>query len=151
MRGRLVPGSGRPPSSSARTEPTEPCTTEPRSTAMPEDPKHTRLQELLQDRKSSTKGRASRRMSICLSAELSMDLEDAEQELANAKEAAANAEKTADRRAGGKLAVDPELAKQVAAATKAVEAAEAAVDAASVIITFTALKANEYDALLKEH
>lgn len=117
---------------------------------MPEDPKHADLQALLQDRKSSTKGRASRRMAICLSTELSMDLADAEQELAEAKQAAADAEATTDRRLG-KLTIDPELTKQVTAAEKTVAAAEAKVDAASVIITFTALKASDYDVLLKDH
>jgi len=61
------------------------------------------------------------------------------------------AEVTADRRAGGKLAIDPELTKQVTAAEKAVAAAEKLVDAASVIVTFNALKAADYDDLLKEH
>lgn len=118
---------------------------------MPEDPKHARLQALLQDRKTSTKGRASRRMAICLSTELSMDFEDAEADLAAAKKAVDEAEKTADRRAGGKLAIDPALTKRVTEAEKAVAAAEAAVDAASVVITIAALKAADYDALLKEH
>jgi hypothetical protein len=118
---------------------------------MPEDPKHANLQALLQDRKSSTKGRASRRIAICLSTELSMDLEDANGELADANEAVVEAEKTADRRAGGKLAIDPELTKRVKAAEKAIADAEAAVDAASVIVTFAALKADAYDELLKQH
>lgn len=118
---------------------------------MPEEGKHEALIALLQDRKTSTKGRASRRMAICLSTELSMDLADAEQELAEAKQAVTDAEATADRRAGGKVAIDPELTKQVTAAEKTVAAAEAKVDAASVIITFTALKASDYDVLLKDH
>lgn len=118
---------------------------------MPEEDKHARLQALLQDRKTSTKGRASRRMAICLSTELSMDLEDAEADLAAAKKVVDEASKTADRRAGGKLAIDPALTKRVTEAEKAVTAAEAAVDAASVIITIAALKAADYDALLKEH
>jgi hypothetical protein len=118
---------------------------------MPEDPKHDKLKALLQDRKTSTKGRASRRIAICLSTELSMDLEDANGELAEANKAVAEAEKTADRRAGGKLAIDPELTKRVKAAEKAVADAEAAVDAASVVVTFAALKADAYDELLKNH
>jgi hypothetical protein len=118
---------------------------------MPEDPKHTALQALLQDRKTSTKGRASRQMALCLSTELSMDLADAERELAKAKQAVTDAESTADRRAGGKLAIDPELTKQVTAAEKSVAAAEVKADAASVIITLTALKAADYDVLLKDH
>ncbi|HEY2086246.1 MAG TPA: hypothetical protein VGH54_09505 [Mycobacterium sp.] len=109
------------------------------------------LLALLQDRKKSTKGRASRRMAICLSDELSMDLADAEQELAAAQQAAGEANATADVRAGGKVAVDPALAKAVKAAETAVAKAEAAADAASVIITFTALKAADYDEVLKEH
>jgi hypothetical protein len=118
---------------------------------MPDDPKHEKLKALLQDRRTSTKGRASRRIAICLSTELSMDLEDATSELDAANEAVAEAEKTADRRAGGKLAVDPTLTKAVKTAEKAVADAEAAVDAASVIVTFSALKADAYDKLLKEH
>ncbi|HEY3559663.1 MAG TPA: hypothetical protein VGL05_19475 [Kribbella sp.] len=118
---------------------------------MPEEGKHASLLQLLQDRKSSTKGRASRPMAICLDTELSMDLEDAEQELADAKAAVAEAESHADSRAGGKVAIDPELTKAVTAAEKKVAQAEAAVDAASVIVTFTALKAEDYDKLKDEH
>jgi hypothetical protein len=113
--------------------------------------KHARLQELLRDRKSSTKGRASRRMAICLSTELSMDLEDARAELAAANEAVANATANGTPRAGGRVPVDGELTKRVTAAEKAVADAEAAVDAASVTITFVALKAADYDDLLKKH
>jgi hypothetical protein len=119
---------------------------------MPEDPKHASLQALLQDRKSSTpKGRASRRLAVCLSTDLSMDFEDAEQELAAANQAVAEAEATADVRAGGRVAIDAELTKRVKAAEKAVADTEAAVDAASVVITFTALKAADYDVVHKEH
>lgn len=114
-------------------------------------PDHEALRGLLQDRKSSTKGRASRRMAVCLSAPLAMALADAESELAAAKSAAEAAEAGSDRRAGGKVAIDPALTKAVTAAEKAVAEAEAAVDAASVIITFTALKAADYDELMKEH
>lgn len=113
-------------------------------------PDHEALRALLQDRKSSTKGRASRRMAICLSAELSADLEDAERELIEAKEAADAGRKTGDSRLA-KMPGDPELDKRVEAAEKAVATAEKAADAASVIITFTALKAHEYDELLKKH
>ena len=117
---------------------------------MPEDvDKHDRLKALLQDRKSPTpKGRASRPMAICLDTELSMDLEDAERELGAAKEAAANGTET---RAGGKVTLDPDLDKRVKAAEKAVAEAETLVDAASVIVTFAALKADAYDELLKQH
>lgn len=122
---------------------------------MPESPtleeKHARLKTLLQDRKSSTKGRASRPMAVCLDAELSMDLEDADRELAEAKQALAEAEATGDARVGGKVAVDPELTARVETAEKAVADAEALVDAASVVVTFTALKADEYDKLKDEH
>jgi hypothetical protein len=114
-------------------------------------PDHSALQALLQDRKTSTKGRASRRMGICLSAPLSMTLALAEQELDAAKAAAETAQDNAETRAGGKISIDPALTKQVKAAEKAVAEAEAAVDAASVTVTFTALKAKDYDALLKEH
>lgn len=113
-------------------------------------PDHEALRALLQDRKSSTKGRASRRMAICLSAELSADFENAERELAEAKEAADAARNTGDRRLGAAPG-DPELDKRVELAEKAVAAAEKAADEASVIITFTALKAHEYDDLLKKH
>jgi hypothetical protein len=123
---------------------------------MPEDIKqteqHARLQALLQDRKSPTpKGRPSRPMAVCLDAELSMDLEDADRELAAAKEAVAEAEANADTRAGGKVAVDPDLTKRVKDAEKTVAAAEKLVDAASVIVTFTALKAEDYDKLKDQH
>jgi hypothetical protein len=119
---------------------------------MPEDPKHAALQALLQDRKSPTpKGRASRPMALCLDTELSMDLEDAEEELAEAKQAVAEAEAIAEPRAGGKVGIDPALKKRVKDAETAVTEAEAAADAATITITFAALKANDYDALLKEH
>ena len=111
-------------------------------------PDHSALQALLQDRKTSTKGRASKWMSICLDAKLSMTLALAEQELTVAK---ATAEAATEKRAGGTVPADPELAKVVTAAEKAVTVAAAAVDAASVTVTFTALKAADWDALLKEH
>lgn len=117
---------------------------------MPED-KHAALQALLQDRKTSTKGRASRWMDICLNADLSKTLALAEEELAAVEDAIATAEEHADQRAGGKVAVDPELTKSKKAAEKAVAEAQAAVDAATVTVTFTALKANDYDELLKQH
>lgn len=116
-----------------------------------EPDKHDQLRSLLQDRRSSTKGRPSRRMAICLSADLSADLEDAEQKLAAAKAAVEDATRSETPRAGGKVPVDAELQKRVDAAEKAVAAAEKAADAASVILTFTALKAADYDDLLKEH
>lgn len=122
---------------------------------MPEDTpedKHAQLKSLLQDRKSQTpKGRASRRLAVCLATDLSMDFEDAEQELANAKEALAEATANAEPRAGGKVGIDPALTKRVKDAEKAVAETEALVDAASVIITFTALKAADYDVVHKEH
>ena len=114
-------------------------------------PNHEALQALLQDRKSPKGGRATRRMDICLSAPLSMTLALAEQDLAVVEADIALAEATADKRAGGTVAIDPELTKQKKAAEKAVAEAEAAVDAASVTVTFTALKANDYDELLKKH
>ena len=120
--------------------------------AAPEEDKHDRLKALLQDRKSPTpKGRATRPMQLCLDTELSMDLEDAETDLAAANEVAEAAAVGADKRAGGKIAIDPALTKRVKDAEKAVAEAEAAVDAASVIITFAALKHDEYDELLKAH
>lgn len=119
---------------------------------MPEEDKHDRLKALLQDRRSPTpKGRASRPMQLCLDTELSMDLEDAEADLAAANEVAEKARSNAEQRAGGKIAIDPALTKRVKEAEKAVADAEAAVHAASVIITFAALKHDEYDVLLKEH
>lgn len=111
-------------------------------------PDHSALQALLQDRKTSTKGRASKWMSICLDAKLSMTLALAEQELTVAK---ATAEAATEKRAGGTVPADPELAKVVTAAEKAVTVAEKAADAASVTVTFTALKAADWDALMKEH
>lgn len=120
---------------------------------MPEDPKHATLQALLQDRKTSKKGRASKRLKICLNADLANALDDAEQELDivdglidDAKNGA-----EADRRAGGKVAVDPELIKRQKAAQKTFDEAMKAFDAASVRVTFTALKSHDFDALLKEH
>lgn len=114
-------------------------------------PDHSALQALLRDRKTSTKGRATRWMQICLSAELSMKVALAEQELEAAKAAVDEATKNADQRAGGKVAIDPELDKAVKAAERAVAEAEDMADAASVTVTFTALKAHDYDALMKEH
>lgn len=117
-----------------------------------EEDRHARLKMLLQDRRSPTpKGRASRPMALCLDTELSMDLEDAEEELAEAKQAVDEAETMAEPRAGGKVGIDPALKKRAATAEKAVAEAETAVDAASIIITFAALKADEYAALLTEH
>jgi hypothetical protein len=114
-------------------------------------PDHSALQAMLQDRKTSTKGRASRRMEICLDADLSKVLALAEEYLAAANDAADTAAETADRRAGGKVAVDAEITKQVKAAEKAVADAQAAADSATVAITFTALKAADFDALQKDH
>ena len=113
---------------------------------------HDALRSLLQDRKESGKakaGRAQRRMAICLDAELSENLEEADQELTDAKAALAHAEANADARAGGKVAVDPELTKRVKAAEKTVADAEKAADAASVFITFKALRHDLYDEVLK--
>jgi hypothetical protein len=114
-------------------------------------PDHSALQALLQDRKTSTKGRASKWMNVCLDAKLSLDLALAEQELNVVEATIAEAEASADKRAGGKVAIDPELAKRKKAAEKAVADAEAAVDAASVTVTFTALKAHDYDELQTKH
>lgn len=119
---------------------------------MPSDEeKHARLQAKLQDRKTSNKGRGSRPMKICLDAELSMDLEDADAELAAAEAAVEVAEANAEARAGGKVKIDLALTKRVTAAKKAVAEAEVAADQDSVIITFTALKADKYDELLELH
>ena len=90
-------------------------------------------------------------MAICLSEPLAAKLADAEEDLAAANAAVEEAQKHADVRAGGKVAIDPDLDKRVKAAEKAVAEAEADVDAASVVVTFTALKAADYDELLKEH
>jgi hypothetical protein len=114
-------------------------------------PDHSALQALLQDRKSSTKGRASRRMQVCLDAKLSLTLALAEEDLAAVEAAILDAEAGAEKRAGGKLAIDPGLAEEKAAKEAAVAEAETAADAATVTITFTALKANDYDELLKQH
>jgi hypothetical protein len=114
-------------------------------------PDHSALQALLQDRKTSTKGRASRRMDICLSAPLSMTLAVADQELQAVEAAIKTAEENAEKRAGGTVAIDAELTKRKKAAEKAVADAEKAADAATVTVTFTALKAVDYDELLKEH
>lgn len=114
-------------------------------------PDHDVLLALLQDRKTSTKGRASRRMTICLNEELAMAHAVAEHELAAAKAAVKYAEDHADKRAGGKVAVDRELIKEEAAAEKAVNDAKAAADDVSVVITFTALKSGDFDALQNEH
>jgi hypothetical protein len=114
-------------------------------------PDHSALQALLQDRKSSTKGRASRRMQVCLDAKLSLTLALAEEDLAAVEAAIETAEASAEKRAGGTVAIDPGLVKEKAAAEKAVTEAETAADAATVTITFTALKANDYDELLKQH
>lgn len=114
-------------------------------------PDHDKLLALLQDRKQSSKGRASRRMSVCLDADLAADLEDAQAELAEANEAVADAAKAETPRAGGRVPTDPALQKRVTDAEKAVVAAERDVDAASVTVTFTALKADAYDDLLKKY
>lgn len=114
-------------------------------------PDHSALQALLQDRKTSTKGRASRRMQICLDAKLSLTLALAQEELAAVEAAIFEAEANAEKRAGGRVAIDPGLAEEKAAKEQAVADAETAADAATVTITFTAMKANDYDELLKEH
>lgn len=114
-------------------------------------PNHEALQALLRDRQTSTKGRASKWMNVCLDAKLSLDLALAEEALDAVEDAIEEAEKGADKRAGGKVATDPELAKRKKAAEKVVADAEVAVDAASVTVTFTALKAKDYDELQKAH
>lgn len=114
-------------------------------------PDHSALQALLQDRKTSTKGRASRWMNVCLVADLSKTLALAEHELDAANAAATEAAEHADQRAGGKVAIDPEITKRIKAAEKAADDAATAVDAASVRVTFVALKSHDYDVLQKEH
>lgn len=114
-------------------------------------PDHDALLALLQDRKRSTKGRASRRMTICLVEDLAMAHAVAEHELAAANAAVKYAEDHAEKRAGGKVAVDPALLKEQKAAEKTVADAKAAADQMSVVITFTALKSDAYDALQAEH
>lgn len=114
-------------------------------------PDHSDLLALLQDRKKSSKGRASRKMTICLDEELAITHAEAEAELAAAKAAVNYAEDHADKRAGGKVAIDPALTKEQKAAEKAVEDAKSAMDAKSLVLTFTALKSGDFDALQAEH
>jgi len=114
-------------------------------------PDHTDLLALLQDRKKSTKGRASRKMTICLDEELAIAHAEAEAELAAANAAVKYAEDHADKRAGGKVAIDPALVKEQKAAERAVADAKTAMDAKSLVLTFTALKSADFDALQAEH
>lgn len=116
-------------------------------------PDHTRLQQLLQDRKSPSKGRPSRTLRVCLDNDLAQDRAEAEQELAQAKaelDAATEAAK-ADKRAGGRVAVDAKIRKQFTDAEAAAEAARAAADEASVVLTFTAVKSDDYDELVTQN
>jgi hypothetical protein len=114
-------------------------------------PDHTALQALLQDRKTSKKGRAFKRMTICLDAEKAEALTRAEDEKNVIDALVKKAEANADQRAGGKVAIDPELTGRLKAAEKALAEADKAFDAAAVRITFTALKAHDFDELLKAH
>lgn len=114
-------------------------------------PDHDALLALLQDRKTTKKGRATRRVHICLDEDLAMSRAIAEQELAAAEEAVQYAEDHAEKRAGGKVAIDPALVKAKAAAEKAVEAAKTEAEKLTVVVTFTALKSEAYDKLLGEH
>lgn len=114
-------------------------------------PDHNDLLALLQDRKKSTKGRASRKMTLCLIEDLAMAHAVAAHELAAANAAVKYAEEHAEKRAGGKVAIDPVLVKEQKAAEKAAADAKAAMDEKSVVLTFTALKSEDYDALQAEH
>jgi hypothetical protein len=116
-------------------------------------PDHSALQEMLQDRKSSTKGRITLPMNIILQANLALDVNNAERALEAAKGAVDEAEKAADgdKRAGGTPAIDPLLTAAVDEAQAAFDAAEEAAAAATVKVVFTALKGDDYDALVKQH
>lgn len=116
-------------------------------------PDHARLQQLLQDRKSPSKGRPSRTLRVCLDNDLAQDRAEAEQELASAQAELDVATETAnqDKRAGGSVAVDPKIKKRHSDAEAAAKAARAAADEASVVLTFTAVKSDDYDALVEEH
>lgn len=117
------------------------------------DERHQRLQALLTDRKAK-KGRASRVAYVCLDADLSFKLAEAEQELDVIREQvdADAKEKAHDRRlGGGGVAPDPDLQSSLLAAEQKAAAAQDAADEVTVAITITAVPADEFDELLKKH
>lgn len=116
-------------------------------------PDHEALQALLQDRKTSAKGRITLPMNVILDAQLAFDGNNAERELDAAKAAVKEAEKAAegDKRAGGKVGISPELAAAVETAQAAFDEANEAAAQATVKVVFTALKGSDYDELVKLH
>jgi hypothetical protein len=114
---------------------------------------HARLKQLLQDRRSPTKGRASRRLDVCLDATLSAAVTEAQQKVAAAENdiTAHNAEHKGDVRQGGKIPVPQDLMDRLEEAEQTLEDADAVADAATVSVLFVALKADDFDKLLKEH
>lgn len=116
------------------------------------DPRHEKLQALLQDRKAK-KGRASRDLHICLDAELSAELAEAEGELDLVQERVDNAtkEQAGDTRVGGRVPIDPNLKRALTAAEEKADAARDAAAEATVTIKLVALPADEFDELLKKH
>lgn len=114
---------------------------------------HVRLKQLLQDRRSPTKGRASRRLNVCLDASLAAAVAEAQQKVTEAENdiAAHNEQHKGDIRQGGKIPVPQDLTDRLAEAERALEEAEAEADEATVSVLFVALKSDDYDKILKEH
>jgi hypothetical protein len=114
-----------------------------------------KMQQLLKDRQSPKgKGRASAPMPIMLDADLAVDLEQAKNRYANAESEVAEQEKAAagDKRVGGGKPPDlAEAQKTLTAAQKALDEAQEAADEHTVQLVFTALKADEFDELIKQH
>lgn len=118
------------------------------------DERHAKLQALLQDRKTSKKGRASRYLDLILDADLAEALALARQELAEAeaeRDDTFNETRKTDRRQGGTVPIDPVITERVEAAQAAADDAQTAADEATVRIVFVALKNDEFDQLTKEH
>jgi len=128
---------------------------------MPENAKHARLRELLNDRNSKEpKGRASIEFPIILDAALSLEVSLAQQHLAavngaiethQREQAQAKEDGKGDRRVGSKTTIPADLKNQLDAAQVRADAADEAADDAMVQLVLVALKSEQYDELIKAH
>jgi hypothetical protein len=117
--------------------------------------KHERLQSLLQDRKSSTKGRMSAALPVILEADLAVRLNMARQAVQNAESeiAAFQKDNPGDKRSGGVARADvpADLQKALDDAQAEVDRIEDEAADVTVRLVFVALKYDDFDKLEKAH
>lgn len=116
-------------------------------------PDHEKLQALLNDRKSSSKGRATAKAHVCLDAEAATQAAIKRNELQVVKDEVERFETEAkgDARMGGTVPVPEEMQKRLADAQTAYDEAQDAANDATVSIVMVALKSADFDLLLKAH